>query len=136
MLTRLHRKLHCTQELPSLLEVMETSQSVTSVTYHRFRQNKEEAARHGSRIRRLFCIMPQAWLHKPAQVEMRVTQAPLLIFFRDPIFFYGELLFEEGMILKNQMSIQQGDFDVFWDTAKNRTGQWASKKGINFREIT
>ena len=58
---------------------------------------------------------------------MRVTQAPLLIFFT-PKMFHGELLFEEDMIFKNQMSIQQGDFDDFLNTAQNRTGHWASKK--------
>ena len=56
-------------------------------------------------------------------------------FFRDPNFFYGELLFEEGMIFLKQKSTQQGDFDDFLHTAQNRTGQWASKKGTNFIHV-
>ena len=62
---------------------------------------------------------------------MRVTQAPLLIFFRDPKIFYGELLFEEGIIIFLKKATQQGDFNDLSDNAKNRTGQWASKKGTN-----
>ena len=52
-------------------------------------------------------------------------------FFCDPKFFYGELLFEEGMVIFKKKSTQQGDFNDFSDNAKNRTGQWASKKGTN-----
>ena len=46
----------------------------------------------------------QAWLHKSAQVEMAVTQAPLLIFFRGPKISYRQFRFAEGRSFQDRMS--------------------------------
>ena len=79
-------------------------------------------------------ILIQIKLHLSSvvtQISTASYASATLSFFRGPIFFYGELRFEEGegMVEKNQTLGQQGYFD---DLVQNRTVSSASKKVVNF----